>query len=822
MKGLMFGRIFRLALVAGGVASPFAARPFTFVDPTFTPSITLEPGQVRAWVQADQKILASADALRSVNGRLTPSFVRLNPDGSLDDNFRVPGDSWAPWTLGFVGEKIVYAAAWRIRRVHGNGATDDSFFAEAKAPLSGWQAVYHIFVQPDASVFVSAGMMNDERGGPVFKLTPSGAIDRTYHGADNPVFARQPDGKLIATASIRISDYIYHAKLVRMDADANLNPTFNSPPLTVDFRYAYLQQAELQADGKIVVVGTFDTVDGKPRPGFARFNSDGSLDETFITLTPSNSLRGPMFASIAIAADQKIYVTGRFESVGGVPRSNIARLLSDGSVDPTFVPERLENDPTIPLTVRLQADGKLIVSQDYPLSSGVEGLLARLNTDGSIDSTFKPLLGGAAPVFAMAAGTTRIYVGGNFRHANGVPKISLAAFTAEGKLDPTFKDPLLDRSPTALLETADGKLLVGGSFTNIDSVPRIGLARLHHGGSLDTGFESNLNPEAVAAIALEADGQILVSGKWNGVFTMARLQENGAVDRQFDVHATRTISAIVPLAGKKILVAGDTLTSAGQERKGVVRLNADGSVDPTFTSAIGLPHSVDAPRKVRSITVMADGKLLASGSMTNEAFPNKAIALVRLNENGSLDSSFAPVTFVAGTTYSDPAIDSVRLPDGRILISGNFTQINGKTRIGIARINPDGALDEDFDISVYGDLLYPTFLRVDATGNAMLGGYFSQADGMPRTSFMRVLTDAVPHPEGRALKLVAGRFDTLGFQMLLKGMSRRPARIETSTNMTNWFTAAQTWSQPKDEEFITVRDLKPTDPPRFFRAVEIP
>src|SRR6185369_11919854 len=107
----------------------------------------------------------------------------------------------------------------------------------------------------------------------------------------------------------------------------------------------------------------------------------------------------------------------------------------------------------------------------------------------------------------------------------------------------------------------------------------------------------------------------------------------------------------------------------------VVRLNADGSVDPTFSPVTGGSQE--------DVAVQADGKIVVSGN-----FLSRRIA--RFNTNGSLDSTFA-------NTSINGNIERVLIqPDGKFLISGDFTTVAGVTRLRIARLNTDGTLDSTF------------------------------------------------------------------------------------------------------------------------------
>jgi uncharacterized delta-60 repeat protein len=98
-----------------------------------------------------------------------------------------------------------------------------------------------------------------------------------------------------------------------------------------------LQAVVMQSDGKILVGGEIETVNGIPRTGIARLNSDGSLDESFnpVILTPVTS-PVVIVTAIAVQSDQKIVIGGDFANVNGVARTNLARLNADGSLDLDF------------------------------------------------------------------------------------------------------------------------------------------------------------------------------------------------------------------------------------------------------------------------------------------------------------------------------------------------------------------------------------------------------------------------------------------------------------------------------------------------------
>lgn len=115
----------------------------------------------------------------------------------------------------------------------------------------------------------------------------------------------------------------------------------------------------------------------------------------------------------------------------------------------------------------------------------------------------------------------------------------------------------------------------------------------------------------------------------------------------------------------------------GVARGGVARLNPDGSLDPSFTATV-------SGGTVSALTVQADGKVVVGGAFT-QANGAARSGIARFNADGSLDLSFD--SSGAGT---DDGVNAVALqPDGKILVGGEFTSVNGQLRNHVARLTGD-------------------------------------------------------------------------------------------------------------------------------------
>lgn len=145
----------------------------------------------------------------------------------------------------------------------------------------------------------------------------------------------------------------------------------------------------VQADGKILVGGKFTTLGVVSRNYIARLNADGSLDTTF-----NPDADSPILA-LAVQPDVKILVRGTFSTLSGQVSNYIGRLNADGSLDITF------NANSSVLTLVLQSDGKILVGGYFTtMNEQTRNYIARLNCDGSLDPTFNP--GADYAVYALA------------------------------------------------------------------------------------------------------------------------------------------------------------------------------------------------------------------------------------------------------------------------------------------------------------------------------------------------------------------------------------------------------------------------------------
>jgi uncharacterized delta-60 repeat protein len=193
----------------------------------------------------------------------------------------------------------------------------------------------------------------------------------------------------------------------------------------------------IDSSGKIVVGGQFTSYNGTSERYIARLNTDGSLDTTF---APVGTGLNADVGVLKIDSSGKIIIGGGFISYNGTSRNYVARINTDGSLDATFNPGTGFNG--VVNYVNTDASGKILVGGQFTSFNGTgTPYIARLNTDGSLDTTFASTGTGfntQVSVIQVDAYTGKIYVGGYFTSYNGTSTPYLARLNSDGSLDTTF------------------------------------------------------------------------------------------------------------------------------------------------------------------------------------------------------------------------------------------------------------------------------------------------------------------------------------------------------------------------------------------------
>jgi len=774
---------------------------------TFT---TLQPNGAATPSQANHIAILNAD------GTINPSFaadvsstpvgqvnaMALQPDGQI-----LVGGSFGPID-GAPGSNLI--------RFNPDGAPDASYNPNFDGPVNA------IDVQPNGSS-VSAPTSY------ALWLESTGAIRHPYSAASNglvSVVVQEPNGQiLIGGLFTNFAGTSGFQNLVRLNTDGTVDTTFNPSP------NGGVGAIVVQPNGQILIGGTFTAIGTIPYQYLARLNSDGTVDSSF---NPSPNLG---VTCIALQSNGQVIAGGYFASVETAvttaitTRGGLARFNADGSLDTTY-------DPVLngtPFTLQLLANGQVLMGGSFstilPGGTGTaitRNGIARLNTDGSVDTAFDPNTNATVVAIAVAP-NGQIYIGGNFTilqpnptytTTNGVTTASgtqynvyyLGRLNSDGTVDTTF-NPDPNSSITTIALQANGQIVVGGNFTSFATngsyvtTTRDYIARLNADGTVDSTFDPGLNSAASSIIILQ-DGSIFVGGTFSAVETggavlvggsfthvgglpqpyLVRLNADSTVNATFTGSTDGPVAALTPQPNGQTLVGGAFNHIAGIAYPNLARLNADTSLDTTFNPG---PNA-----QVSAIEVWPNGQIVIGGDFTSVG-GQPAAHLALLSSSGSPVGSFAPV--INGNVNA-----VVLLPTGQLVIAGAFTSVDGMAVGGIARLNASGTVDPTFNPNANGTV---EALSLEVDGTILVAGSFTTIGGQPIAYLARIESNGSvdttfnPSPNGvvnAVLTQTDGKIMFGGSFTSVDGQSRYDiARLSTPTQATESLTAST------DESTIT-------------------
>jgi uncharacterized delta-60 repeat protein len=185
----------------------------------------------------------------------------------------------------------------------------------------------------------------------------------------------------------------------------------------------------------------------------------------------------------------KLLVGGNFLNVNETPEYRLGLINSDGSADTNFIGTVGGNYPNSldigPYDIQLQADGKIVLGGLFQYShTQYNGYIARLNSDGSLDPTFNSAFSGARGFDYIVNSIViqpdgKIICGGQFTSYNGVPRKYLARLNPDGSLDESFNNGAGPNGPLSkVLVLANNRLIIARGFSSFDGVPQGNISRL--------------------------------------------------------------------------------------------------------------------------------------------------------------------------------------------------------------------------------------------------------------------------------------------------------------------------------------------------------
>lgn len=563
-----------------------------------------------------------------------------------------------------------------------------------------------------------------------------------------------PDDRLIIVGNFKVVNGIQKVAIARLNSDGSVDSSFDVAVLTTSTQFptVRIDAVVVLPSGKLIIGGWFTSINGVSTTNIARLNSDGTTDTSFTTGTGFNDY----VSTLAVHSDGKIYVGGNFSSYSGTTRRYLARLNENGTLDAGFSNTIVSFFSQTMHSIVPLSDGKVFIQGKFTSINAVSRPgLARLNSDGSPDTSF--VVPGTYAAFNFMNSFAirpdgKIYIGGSFEvRVNNVTVCKgLCLLNSDGTADTAYPFQLgTNAAVDKMLLQPSGKLIINGSFTDVNGTPRNGMARLHGDGSLDISFNPNLSVSgSLSGFSPMNDGRIFLMGQFAKVENMrvaniARISNDG----QHDVNFAPTFSAPCRFASAsalqldgKIILAGRFDRANGLLRFGIVRLNPNGTTDPTFNASV-LPFGVSStPATINVVVIQPDGKILIGGDFYSLNETSRRF-VARLNADGSVDTSFVP-----NLTYEGSGPGFVRSiavqSNNKILIGGNFTAIDGQARRGYARLNADGSFDSSFAISM--DAVYfpsVSAIAIQPDGRIIFGGDMRLDGNTTTLSVIRAMPD---------------------------------------------------------------------------------
>jgi uncharacterized delta-60 repeat protein len=568
--------------------------------------------------------------------------------------------------------------------------------------------------------------------------------------------AVQPDGKIVVAGSSGTQVVV-----LRYRSNGDPDPTWSGDGVATFLHPQFAARgtcAAIQPDGKVIVAGWVDA--GLGNFLVARLSAAGQLDPSWSGdgLATVDFL-GKAFA-VAVQPDGRILVAGGAR-VGSDDDFGVARLTANGVLDATF---HQDGKATVTFglddvcyDMALHPDGRIVLvgGDDTGKALDADFLIARLNPDGTPDSTFdgdgKVVTGfgglsDVARAVALDGDGTITVAGDDFSDA------LVARYNENGALDGSLDgDGKLSIGSLSgkiwdVAVQPDGKTVLFGYHQSPDQDFKFAFYRVQLNGSLDTTFDGDGRilvdlgspGDYGLGLALHADGRLTGTGMSGATHALVRLWPDGT----FDVGGQQTLGfedpAFVPGPNEhgngiavqpdgKIVVAG-TVSHAGESDFAVARFLPDGTLDASFgtfgRSTLSF-HNFDV---ATAVTLQSDGKIVLAGYTGSG---DTQFMVARFNANGTPDTSFGfsgfnILDFLGGPDYGHAV---AMAPDGKIVVAG--TVFNGARYVfGVARFDADGYVDFTFDFDgkqlhelVFGVPHAANAVAVQADRRIILGGY---------------------------------------------------------------------------------------------------
>lgn len=360
-------------------------------------------------------------------------------------------------------------------------------------------------------------------------------------------------------------------------------------------------------------------------------------------------------------------------------------------------------------------------------------LTVGLRAAGDLDTSFNPNVNGEIKALALAP-DGKIVIGGSFSSVGGQQRSQIARLLSNGKLDTGWAPPAGEVVPACAV-LGDGSVVAGASFPG-----HSGICKFRPDGSIDSAFTVSVQEGEIRAMTPDVDGNLLLGGNFHMINGHERggfvvLGPDGGDKGKYyaDPDAGKSVNSLLARSDRSIFLGGDFTKLFGKSYVHVGRVTSEAILDSKYVSPL-------IARDGKSVNCLALQnyeilRTIVGGNFNTKADGTENRCLARISQSGVLDSSFNPVfTHSTGT----PKVTSVVVQvDGKIIVAGDFTAVNGIAKLGLVRLTQSGAVDTSFVASAAG----ATGLALQADGKVIVTGSFQQVNGVTRNRIARLNND---------------------------------------------------------------------------------
>jgi uncharacterized delta-60 repeat protein len=426
----------------------------------------------------------------------------------------------------------------------------------------GWDEIKVKTVNESGTNFNDSVLRFDAIAGQTYAFEMNAAINPGSGGGSNVYFGPNLNSFFALTSAIQSDNKILLASygstfkgqstfgVLRLDTNYTLDTSFNvgTGNTTQD-----IYTLHVQSDGKILVGGNITTWNGNTVYRLIRLNTNGSIDTSFNVGTGFDNA----VSQVKTQADGKIIVRGSFTTFNGASVNRVIRLNSNGSIDSGF---------TVPINPQyygfdIDTNGKIVVVYQHNWDS--IGIM-RLNTDGTQDTSFTTVTSSNGPATnVICLSDNSVIVTGDFTQFQNQSVTRIAKFNSDGTFNSTFRSNFgfggINSTPSVLKKDSSDNIYIGGSFTS----PRSRFVKCTSTGVIDSSYPQP-SDGTINNILIQSDGKTIISGV-NLISSIiypsfVRINTNGTID---STYSSITNSCVGQIEARITAVGGQMNTHVG-------------------------------------------------------------------------------------------------------------------------------------------------------------------------------------------------------------------------------------------------------------------